>query len=269
VSAPAESLAEYAQIAPPWAQKPILVGICGSDAHGTKLPPDDPHATDDLDLFAVTVQPPAFYLGVSAMGHARQDFNTNGHALDVVGHDVRKFIGLLGKGNPNVHSWLWTPHPLFVGPGGRLLVEGRDRLLSKRMFPALIGYATAQLHKMLQGERMGYMGAKRKELLRQYGYDIKDASHCIRLLHVGIRLALTGDLLVRLPTDIADAVRAIKGGKWSVRQVEREAERLFAEFRTAEPLSELRPEVPVAELDELCVAVISAEAQAQGSLFGT
>lgn len=250
-------------LVPEWAQHPILIGVCGSDAHGTKLPPDDPHATDDLDVFAVTVQPPAFYLGVSAMGRARQDFNTNGHALDVVGHDVRKFIGLLGKGNPNVHSWLWTPHPLFVSPGGRLLVEARDQLLSKRMFPALIGYATAQLHKMLQGERMGYMGAKRKELLRQYGYDIKDASHCIRLLHVGIYLALTGRLLVRLPADIAADVIAVKSGKWSIGRVQREAERLFAEFHGVKSLSRLRDEVPLPELDELCVAAITAGAGQQ------
>lgn len=252
-------IGEYRRIAPSWAQHPILVGVCGSDAHGTKLPPNDPHATDDLDLFAVTVQPPAFYLGVSAMGHARQDFNTNGHALDVTGHDARKFIGLLGKGNPNVHSWLWTPDLLFVGPGGSLLVAARERLLSKRIFPALIGYATGQLHKMLQGERSGYMGAKRKELLRQYGYDVKDASHCVRLLHVGIHLALSGALWVRLPADIASDVMAIKGGKWTVRQLEREAERLFAEFRAVEPLSRLRDEVPLFELDELCVRVIEAK----------
>ena len=255
---PPDVIAEYRRVAPPWAQHPILVGVCGSDAHGTKLPPEDPHATDDLDVFAVTVQPPAFYLGVSAMGRARQDFNTNGHALDVTGHDVRKFIGLLGKGNPNVHSWLWAPSLAFVSQGGHLLLEARDRLLSKRIFPALVGYAMAQLHKMLQGERMGYMGAKRKELLRQYGFDLKDASHCIRLLHVGIHLALTGCLAVRLPADIADDVMAIKSGKWSIGQVQREAERLFAEFHGVEPLSRLRDEVPLPELDALCAAVIEA-----------
>ena len=251
-------LEAYADIAPSWAQHPILVGICGSEAHGTKLPPEDPHVTDDLDVFAVTVQSPAFYLGVSSLGRAREDFNTNGHALDVTAHDARKFIGLRGKGNPNVHSWLWTPDVRYVGPGGSLLLAARERLLSKRMFPALIGYATAQLHKMLQGERSGYMGAKRKELLRQYGYDIKDASHCIRLLHVGIHLAKSGELMVRLASEVADTVKAIKGGKWTVRQVEREAERLFAEFRSVEPMSQLRDQVPLSELDALCVAVIEA-----------
>ena len=153
---------ELATNLPSWAWPPILVGLCGSDAHGTKLPTSDPHGTDDLDVFAVTAQPPEFYLGVSALGHGRQDFNTNGHAVDITGHDARKFIGLLGKGNPNVHSWLWAPEILYATPRGTLLVGARERLLSKRLFPALIGYATAQLHKMHQGVRSGYMGAKRK-----------------------------------------------------------------------------------------------------------
>jgi hypothetical protein len=269
VSAPVatgDALAALQALAPPWAQHPILVGVCGSDAHGTKLPPDDPHATDDLDIFAVTVQSPEFYLGVSALGHGRQDFNTNGQAFDITGHDARKFIGLLGKGNPNVHSWLWSPELLYVGPGGALLVAARERLLSKALFPALFGYAMAQLKKMLTGERSGYMGAKRKELLRQYGYDIKDASHCVRLLHVGLHLARTGELMVRLSPEVADEVKAIKGAHWTVREVERRAEALFAEFRAAEHLSQLRDEVPVAELDALCVAVLLAETR--DNLFG-
>jgi len=250
----------YARYGREWAQRAVLLGIAGSHAHGTHVPPDEEHGTDDTDVVAVFVHPMGHYLGVSGYNRYQDGFDTNGQHVDICAYDVPKFVSLLGKGNPNVHFWLWQPDdlPLLLDEGGQLLVAARERLLSQAMFPALMGYAVAQLKKMRQGHTMGYMGAKRKELLREYGYDIKDAAHCLRLLHVGRVLAAEGRLMVRLEGDILADVLAVKTGKRSLREVEAAAEKLFAEFADHRSRTALRERVPVEELDALSAAVIHA-----------
>ena len=84
----------------------------------------------------------------------------------------------------------------------------------------------------------GYMGEKRKALVRGHGYDVKNAAHLIRLLRMGKEYLATGELQVYRTTD-ADELKAIKRGEWTLDQVKAEAERLFAEVRAAEAASTL------------------------------
>jgi len=91
----------------------------------------------------------------------------------------------------------------------------------------------------------GYMGEKRKAMVRRYGYDVKNASHLIRLLRMGAEFMATGELQVYRTAD-AEELMAIKRGEWTLEQVKTEAERLFAEFDAARDRSPL-PEEPDAE----------------------
>src|SRR5678815_5144316 len=71
----------------------------------------------------------------------------------------------------------------------------------------------------------GYMGKKRRELVRRVGYDAKNAAHLIRLLRMNIEFLTEGTLYV----ERADAVELldIKRGVWPLEKVKAEAERLF------------------------------------------
>lgn len=78
----------------------------------------------------------------------------------------------------------------------------------------------------------GYMGEKRKAMVRRYQYDVKNAAHLIRLLRMGNEFLATGTLHVHRTHD-ADELKLIKRGGWTLAQVKAEAERLFAQVERA------------------------------------
>jgi predicted nucleotidyltransferase len=87
----------------------------------------------------------------------------------------------------------------------------------------------------------GYMGEKRKAMVRKYQYDVKNAAHLIRLLRMGAEFIETGELQVFRTTD-ADELKIIKRGGWTLDQVKAEAERLFGVIELAKSRSPLKPE---------------------------
>jgi uncharacterized protein len=93
----------------------------------------------------------------------------------------------------------------------------------------------------------GYMGEKRKRMVRRYQYDVKNAAHLIRLLRMGAEFLATGRLQVYRTADAEELMR-IKRGGWTLEQVKAEAERLFKvveEARARSPLPE-RPDTVAA-----------------------
>ncbi len=114
--------------------------------------------------------------------------------------------------------------------------------------------------KRFRGERRryysgGYMGKKRRELVRRFGYDAKNAAHLIRLLRMGIEFLTEGALHV----ERADATELldIKRGAWSLDQVKSDAERLFVLAQEAYVRSSLPPEPDRERAERLCVEMIS------------
>lgn len=88
----------------------------------------------------------------------------------------------------------------------------------------------------------GYMGEKRKAMVRKYQYDVKNAAHLIRLLRMGIEFLETGQLQVFRTSD-ADELKRIKRGGWTLVQVKEQAEALFGRIEDARKRSPL-PAVP-------------------------
>jgi hypothetical protein len=84
----------------------------------------------------------------------------------------------------------------------------------------------------------GYMGEKRKAMVRKHSYDVKNAAHLIRLLRMGIEFLETGQLRVYRTTDAAE-LKDIKRGGWTLEQVKREGERLFLRIEEARARSPL------------------------------
>lgn len=114
--------------------------------------------------------------------------------------------------------------------------------------------------KRYRGERRryysgGYMGQKRRELVRRVGYDAKNAAHLIRLLRMGIEFLTEGTMHV----ERADAPELldIKRGAWPLEKVKSEAERLFQLSQEAYVRSSLPPEPDRARAERLCVTMIS------------
>ena len=114
--------------------------------------------------------------------------------------------------------------------------------------------------KRFRGERRrfysgGYMGKKRRELVRRVGYDAKNAAHLIRLLRMSIEFLTEGTLYV----ERADAVELldIKRGVWPLEKVKAEADRLFQLAQEAYVRSSLPSEPDHRAAEQLCVELIS------------
>lgn len=249
------------QVMPQWARdNKIVVGIRGSHAHGTFIPPEEKYGTDDVDVFAITVQPSDWYLGLESFNPNRKDkvhFETAGDEIDVLVYDIRKFCHLLVKGNPNVHSWLWSPDDCYVyqGYAFQYLMSEREKFLSQRLLDATAGYARGQLHRMTHFVREGYMGEKRKKLVEDHGYDVKNAAHCIRLLNQGIHLAKTGKVKVRWGGVELQILKSIKRGEYSLAEVRSHAGFLFDIFDAAKK-DNLLPRNPDKDCSQIVVNTI-------------
>lgn len=206
----------------------ILEGYRGSITHGTYVPSEDPNSVDDIDTIGIFVAPISYYCGLESVKDPGFDSaEIMEGKYDRVYYDVRKFFRLLLQGNPNVVSLLWLNQEHYIKRTefAKTLLKNRDLFVSKQAFYRFTGYARGQMKKMHHNECAGYMGEKRKRIVAKYGYDIKNAAHLIRLLHMCIDFLETGQYVVERPEK--DRLIDIKSGKWSLYEIKKEAERLF------------------------------------------
>ncbi len=251
---PEPILAKYPSISD-WA---ILVGYRGSIAHGMYDPPEKPTSIDDKDVMAICMPPMDYYYGLKQFG-SRGTKEIKEANWDIVAYELTKAMRLLEKGNPNILSLLWLhdTHYIKKTRAGEMLLDNRKLLVGKHVYHSFVGYARGQLHRMTHTAREGYMGAKRKRLVKRFGYDIKNAAHLIRLLRMGIEFLGDGELQVLRPD--AQQLLEIKRGEWSLEEVKVEASRLFIAAEAAYTLSKLPAKPDHEKINQLCWAVAEKE----------
>jgi predicted nucleotidyltransferase len=243
----------------------ILHAFRGSIAHGMYIPNSYPLSIDDKDTMAICVPPKPYYLGLKEFGsRGTQEIKRN--EWDIVVYEVRKVISMLRQGNPNVLSLLWVDekHIIKNTPAGKLLRENRNLFVGKHVYHPFVGYARAQLHKMEAHNFEGYMGDKRKSLVKQFGYDTKNAAHLIRLLRMGIEFLNEGELHVERHD--ASQLLEIKHGAWSLEQVKEEAGRLFKLAEEFYVNSQLPEQLDQEVISHLCVAIVESAWRRQKKL---
>lgn len=231
----------------------ILAGYRGSIAHETYVPPSDPTSIDDKDLMGVFVPPLRHYIGFGV----RETHGAVCREWDVVSYELRKYVRLLLKANPNVLGLLWVDdnYLVHVTPWGETLRGARDMFATRRAYHSFTGYAHSQLARMTRLERHGRMGAKRKALVERFGYDTKNASHLIRLLRMGVEFLVEGELHVA--REDARELLAIKRGEWTLEQVKAEAGRLFKLAEEAYLRSPLPPKPDVEKAERLVMDMLA------------
>ena len=291
----------------------ILLGYRGSIAHNMYVPQSNKDSIDDKDLMGIFVAPLEHYLGFGRDDVHEKFINE----WDSVCYEIRKFIQLLLKCNPNVLSLLWVDeqHVIYQHELGRRLRENRRLFVSKQAYHSFNGYAYAQFKRMthfnqeaqaemtalenalqqqgiaiseprvnqeqrdtllangeFSGKRLGelldryqgikrkyfsggYMGSKRRELVRRVGFDAKNASHMIRLLRMGVEFLVEGELHVARAD--AENLLEIKRGEWPLERVTAEAERLFKLAEEAYVRSSLPANPDTTRAEELCLELIS------------
>jgi uncharacterized protein len=115
----------------------LFKAIAGSQAYGTNTP------TSDTDIRYVFILPESYILGNKYRDQISEDAN------DIMGYEIKRFLELLEKNNPNVVEFLNFPedcilykHPLFD-----LILEQKEKFITKKLRDTLAGYARQQITK--------------------------------------------------------------------------------------------------------------------------
>lgn len=237
----------------------ILRGVVGSTVHGTSL-----SGVSDRDEMAICIEPPERVAGLREFEQVIQRDRPQGVRsqagdLDLVTYGLRKWIRLALKGNPSVLLLLFVPPDQLrcaVGStwemvrAARYGQELRDlawAFASKRAAAPFMGYMQQQRERLV-GER-GQKRVTRAELVEAYGFDVKYASHIIRLGYQGIEYLTTGRMTLPMPTAQRDDVLAVRRGEWSLDKVltrSGELEREIKDLAVSSPL----PDEPDTEVIE-------------------
>jgi hypothetical protein len=154
------------------------------------------------------------------------------HETQEVYWEIRKFLTMALKADPNVLECLYTPLVDTCSPLAEELRENRGRLLSKLMYRTYNGYTLSQFRRLEQD-------------LRTTGkLNWKHAMHLIRILLAGIAAVETGEIAVRVPDDLRERLLKIRRGEIAWKEIDAwrlELHRQFDEAFAHSPLPE-RPD---------------------------
>jgi predicted nucleotidyltransferase len=230
----------------------ILLGYRGSIAHGTYVKNTEPNSVDDKDVMGIFIGTEKHYIGFEKKEVGEKIFKE----WDIVQYELRKFVSLLLKSNPNVLMMLWLPEKYYLHKDkyGEMLIQNRDIFVSRHAYHSFSGYAYGQFKRMTNFRFDGYMGAKRKALVEKYGYDTKNAAHLIRLLKMGIEFLTEGNLFVE--REDAPQLISIKNGEWTLEQVKRESDKLFGLAQQAYINSKLKDKPDYERAERLLMDII-------------
>ena len=186
------------------------------DVYGFAIPPKDfvfPHLRGEIPGFDQCKQGFEHY-----QEHHIQDptaLGGRGREYDVVIYSIMKYFRLLLENNPNIIDSLYVPRNcvLHSTQVGELVRENRSSFLHKGCWAKFKGYAYSQMHKMRTKDSAG----KRKELVNEFGYDVKFGYHVVRLLNEVEQLLTEKDLDL---TRHKEQLKAIRRGEWSLQRLE-------------------------------------------------
>lgn len=235
----------------------VFLAYRGSIAHGMYVPNTDPNSIDDKDLMGFCIPEDRHYFGLGLDRFEQAEVTYK--EWDSVVYELRKFVRLLVQLNPNVLSLLWNEpkYNILVEPAARQILENRRLFVSRKAYHSFSGYAHGQFQKMTHLAFQGYMGDKRKRLVDQFGYDVKNAAHCIRILRMGIEFLNEGELYVdRGAKGDAPQLLSIKRGEWTLEQVKEEASRLFRRAEEAYDSCTLPYVVDTQRVDGLVTEIV-------------
>lgn len=181
------------------------LAICLLVRSGSKAYGIDVEGSDD-DYVGVFV--PRLRDLVSMAGLERDTYAENDPDFTI--HEIGKFCRLALKGNPAILETLWNPDVVAGDDWGRKLVGLRSRMLHRGSLDVYIEYAEAQLKKMVKGKGLHAKGGE---------YNGKFGAHLVRLLHAGIGLAASREVMVRVPPALATVLLEIRAGKRTMEDV--------------------------------------------------
>lgn len=133
-------------------------------------------------------------------------------------YSVNKYLHVLMKGNPTVFEIAFADdrfHQILTTTGEDILYFVRTNMVTKHLFKPYSAYFKAQQSDVVRLRTQG----NRLDIIKQYGYDVKAASHTARIGYQCIELMETGDLNPTLQGKQREVCYDIKLGGYSLIQV--------------------------------------------------
>lgn len=156
-------------------------------------------------------------------------------------HSLTDFFSLVENGSPNLTEVLFARRNLvkYGHKIGFMLRDNRKTFLSMKMFYSFKSYAFRQLKRIRNhvkewNEKRTCDNSQRREYFEKYGFDVKQAYHCLRLIDLVDQLVKIGDLDLQRNREECKAMRNGEWGSWE-----------NFDFYVGEKLSELESYVNV------------------------
>lgn len=203
----------------------VLRAVVGSRAYGLS------NDASDEDVRGIYLPPAQRTWSLFDAPEQLENTGTPQEPADEVFWELRKFLLLALKSNPNVLEVLATPLVVASTPLADELRAGRRAFYSKLAYQTYSGYVLSQFKRM------------RQRLDRGLEPKWKHAMHLLRLQIAGARLLETGDLEVTVEGEDRERLLEIRAGAWSLEQVDRWRGELSERFERAFAVTQL-PERP-------------------------
>lgn len=198
--------------------------IMGSSAYGVS------NNTSDIDVYGMYI-PPIDYIFPESAGYIRgfgpqPNFNKvdnfqrhhikcENKEYDLTLYSIIRYFDLCMDNNPNMIDSLFVPQRciIHIDTVGDIMRENRRLFLHKGIQKKLLGYAFGQFKKIRSQTREGGRAASVKE----FGYDVKNAYHVVRLVQQAEMVMTTHDLDLELNRELLKSVRR---GEWTLERLE-------------------------------------------------
>ena len=214
----------------------ILRVEVGSTVHGISV------GNDDRDEMGVCIEPPEAVIGLSSFeqhtyrtawerlpqgeGGPRRKGQPKSQPgdLDLIIYSLRKWCRMALTGNPTALLLLYSPVRIVDSPVGRELRELREAFISRQVGNAFLKYLRQQRER-LEGSR-GQKDVHRPDLEAKYAFDVKYASHVIRLGLQGLEFVQNRTITLPMIPEHRNHIQAIRRGEIPYTDVIHEAQRL-------------------------------------------
>jgi predicted nucleotidyltransferase len=166
----------------------ILGVVAGSRAYGLSGP------ASDHDRRGVFAAPTRLFWSLT-----KPPDHLDGPLPEQFSWEVERFCDLARQANPTVLEVLWSPLVEKITDLGQALRSARSAFLSRRVAQTYGAYARQQLTRV----------ANHRERTGRTNHE--QAMHMIRLLHAGIHVLRTGEVLVDV-SPLRDRLLAVRAG---------------------------------------------------------
>lgn len=204
----------------------VMLTVMGSQAYGVSA--DD----SDLDVYGVCIPPkelifPHLAGEIPGFGRQIQRFESwqEHHVNDPdkkVEYDfavfgIVKYFQLCMENNPNMIDSLFVPRNCVLASSqvGEFIRENRREFLHKGAWHKFKGYAYAQMSKIRNKQNAS--NEKRSQSIEKFGYDIKFAYHCVRLMNEVEQILVEQDLDLQRNRE---QLKSIRRGEWKLNELE-------------------------------------------------